>query len=207
MARFLRDYSCGTSDPAMDRTRDVPADRVGALARREVELLNGQARHGAAAIPLARQAALREHARKLALERVAHGGALQRRHRETVEDQPLDVQIDVHFFASTGSSQRNVASSIGFSSARNSVRAASRTSGMVTGEPVCAARKAALSTILLMLPPARLSLARRAKSTPSSGTCGGNILRQIAWRSAGPGNGKFTTKRRRRRNALSSADF
>src|SRR5262245_22460214 len=185
------------------------ADRLGRLVRREAKLLLRHVRHGAAGAPLFRQTAVNEHAHKLTLHRGLHARSLKSRDRQPLQHQPLDMQVNLHRhpFTSTGSSQRKSASLIGFSSFRNSLRAASRMSGMVTGEPARTARKAALSAMLWTLPPVRLSRARRWKSTSANGVLGGNMFSQIALRSAWLGNGKFTMNRKRRRKALSNADF
>ena len=59
--------------------------------------------------------------------------------------------------------------------------------------------------MLRMLPPATFSCASRCGSSRSAGVSAGKMRRQISARCAASGNGKWTTKRRRRRKAWSSA--
>src|SRR5205823_14520511 len=148
-----------------------------------------------------------EQTAQFVAQRGAEQPAVARCHSGGVQHQALDVQVDVHLPAPASSSPRNSASFTGFSSFWNSCRAASRTSCIETGMEARAARNAALSAMLWMLAPVRLSRARRSKLMSCIGVRGGNTFSQIALRSAGPGNGKLTMKRSRRRNAVSSADF
>src|SRR5574337_1396890 len=139
------------------------------------------------------------------------GGPHRRRvlaaEQRIVQQQPLDVQFDPHALPPALSSQRKSASLTGLSSLRNSARAASSSSGMPICTPALAARKAALTAMPWMLPPLSASRASRSRSNAPTFACAGNTEAQIARRSATPGNGKLTTKRSRRRNALSSAPF
>ena len=75
------------------------------------------------------------------------------------------------------------------------------------GSPASAARKAAFRAILRIFPPATFRRASLSKSRFSIGASGGNERRQISARCAASGNGNCTTKRMRRRNAVSSALF
>src|SRR4029453_12770637 len=124
---------------------------------------------------------------------------------QAVDDHAFDVQADVHGWAGSGVGQARSRSGTGSSSLRNSARAASSSSGMVTGAPAWAAANAALSAMLWILPPLAGSFARRSRSRPAVGVASGKTRSQIARRSARPGSGKVTTKRSRRRNAASSA--
>src|SRR5215472_18342479 len=81
-------------------------------------------------------------------------------HGNAVEDEPLDPDVDHHEATPAGSGQRNSASFTGRPSFPNSVRIASKITGMVIGVPPFAATKAALTAMLWMLPPARLNEAR-----------------------------------------------
>src|SRR4051812_7524459 len=86
-------------------------------------------------------------------------------------------------------------------------RAACSRCAIETGSWSSAARNAALSAMLRMLPPVMLSRASLLLSIALSGVRAGKALRQIASRRAWSGNGKCTTKRKRRWNAKSSAGF
>ena len=104
--------------------------------------------------------AFREQAGQFRLDRRLHLCTLARSYVYSVQDQPLDIDVDIHGFAPVTSFTRNSDSLIGFSSLRNSVRAASRISGTVTDFPAAAARNAAFRAMLWILPPVTLSRAR-----------------------------------------------
>ena len=108
----------------------------------------GYGRNSPASAKLRRQAPGREQARQFALQRALHNSPLQGFQRKSIEDQALDVQMDFHATAPCFGCHRKSSSLIGRSSLRNSVRAASNTSGIVTGSPECAARKAAFKAML-----------------------------------------------------------
>ena len=61
--------------------------------------------------------------------------------------------------------------------------------------------------MLRIVPPATVSRASFAGTSPSVGVVDGKILRQISARPAASGNGNCTMKRSRRRNATSRACF
>src|SRR5579864_2564603 len=105
---------------------------------------------------------LRQQPGQLGLDRGLHLRALRRCHRQAVENQVLDMEADGHAEAPAGSSQRKSLSLTGRSSLMNSARAAASASGIVTGESAWAPRNAAFSAALWMLPPVRLSRARRS---------------------------------------------
>src|SRR5580704_2851916 len=88
-----------------------------------------------------------------------------------------------------------------------SPRAAAIRCDMRTGSPASAARNAALTAILRMLPPATRSCASLAKFSASVGVADGKARHQMRRRCAVSGNGNSTIKRSRRRNAGSSAVF
>src|SRR5437763_3152348 len=118
------------------------------------------ARRGPARQQFRRRPARREQAREFPFGGGAHEQVLAGPESEAFEDESFDVQIHVHATRTSGGSrQRKSASLIGRSSLRNSVRAASSTTGIVTGRAARAARKAALSAMLWMLPPVRFSRA------------------------------------------------
>src|SRR5439155_22288927 len=101
-----------------------------------------------------------------------------------------DPNSDDHAAAPSAASTWKSASLIGFSSFRNSIRAASSTIGIVTAEADAAARKAALSAMLWILPPVKFNWASRSRSRTARGMSRGNTLAQIVRRSVAPGEGK-----------------
>src|SRR5262249_7234725 len=126
--------------------------------------------------------------------RLARGHAMQ--------DQALDLQHDP---APLHASPRVSASLHVRSNLRYSVVAARTTWACGTGSPRPAARNAAPSAMLRMVPPVTLSRASLSGSRSRVGVVAGKIRRQIAARWALSGLGKLTTKRIRRRKAGSSA--
>src|ERR1019366_1780118 len=94
-----------------------------------------------------------------------------------MQNKTFDMDLDFHATATLlGACQRKSVSLIGRSSLRNSARAASRTSGMPTGEPARAARNAAFKAILWIFPPVIFRRARRSKSSASFGKPGGKKI-------------------------------
>src|SRR5262245_30604141 len=158
-------------DPSIHRLRDLRAELGGAGAAAGLHGPAAQRGHCCSLSQAGRDAALAEQARQLGFDGGLEAGPVSGTGVETGQDQPLDVQGDVH--AGAGSAHLKSASLIGFSSLRSSERAASRTSGMVTGVPARAARKAALSAMLWMWPPVKLKRDRRSQSSAPTGASDG----------------------------------
>src|SRR5207253_11085698 len=105
--------------------------------------------------------------------------------REPVHDERVDRELD----PGARHVQPPVSASVsGFSSFAYSLRAAWSTCDARTVPSPSAARNAALSAMLRMLPPVTLRRARRSTSSVSVGVCRGKIRRQIAARCAASGN-------------------
>src|SRR6266568_976184 len=125
---------------------------------------------------------------------------------EAMQDEFLNMQFDVVWL--WFHTQPPISASVrAFSSLVYSLRAARSMCFMRTGSPASAARKAALSAMLRMLPPVMLRRARRDISRSSVGVLDGKMHRQISARCTASGNGNCTMKRMRRRKALSRAFF
>src|SRR5262245_41532745 len=189
----------------VDRLCDLLAEPARRAARAKLEAPGVHTGDGAFRGDVAEETAGRDEARQLLLHDRLHPRRRVGGHGQPVEDQPLDVEPDLHARAPVAAGHRKSASLMGRSSLRSSARAPSSTRGIGTGGPPLAARKAALSATLWMCPPVRLRRASRSRSSPTVGVRAGKTFCQMAFRSAIPGNEKFTTKRSRRRNAVSSA--
>lgn len=111
---------------------------------------SSQVRENSTGTQFVRQTAISQQLCQFSFHRCLQQRPLRQRDREAIEYQSLDVQINLHATAPAGSCHRKSASLIGRSILRNSARAASSTSAMVTGEPARAARNAALIAILWM---------------------------------------------------------
>jgi hypothetical protein len=134
----------------MNRSRHRAANAIGAFARAKADLRCCDARYGTARGERRVESASRKQPGDFIFHRRANALGIRGRHREAVEYQSLDVQVDPHATLTGAGGQRKSGSWIGRSSLRNSLRAASRMSGIVTWLFACAATKAALSAISAM---------------------------------------------------------
>ena len=98
------------------------------------------------------------------------------------------MRTSARLYLTSGQNGRNYLSSLW-----NSARAERVTCPIPIGRPSAAARKAAFTAIIVMLPPAISSRASASKSRPSMGASRGNARSQIARRSAASGKGKSIT--------------
>src|ERR1700684_2433365 len=96
--------------------------------------------------------------------------------RQSFEDQPVDVEIDLHATLPARPVPWNSSSLMTLPSLRNSDRAESKINNVVILSPECAAWNAAFNAMPDMLPPVRLRRERRSKSRLCVGVCGGKAF-------------------------------
>src|SRR5262249_18712549 len=136
-----------------------------------------QLRHLAAPRQFGRYTLLGEQPRQLALHPLADAIAVPG--REPVQHQLLDMHLDVRWRHTHPPISPSVS---GRSNLADSARAARSRCAMPTGSPASAARKAAYSAMLRMLPPATFSRANFPTSSPRVGVWRGKMRRQISAR-------------------------
>src|SRR5947209_11420264 len=128
-----------------------------------------------------------EESRQFALHGLADSGTVFG--FEAVQNQLFDVQFDVLWLHT----QPPISASVSdFSNLAYSLREARSRCFICTGSPASAARKAAFSAILRILPPVTLRRANFVMSRPWVGVLAGKMRCQISARCAASGKGNWT---------------
>src|SRR5437588_11643927 len=179
--------------PPVDLLRNLRANsgRIGTLFYAECSTI--QARELMLLVQRGMQSTFGEEARQFALHGLAYGGTVCG--FKAVQHQFFDVQFDVgwlHIHPPTSASVSD------FSNLAYSLRAARNRCFICTGSPASAARKAAFSAMLRILPPVTLRRASFVISRPKVGVLVGKMRCQISARCAASGKGNWTMKRMRR---------